>query len=85
MDTDGSLFVSVPSSDLADSYCNRVVRIGRILEEANAFSVTFIPDVLGEFNKSGFTTRESAIAYEQEILDAHLVDVLKSKNFNINN
>lgn len=70
----GTIVMTIPHRDskaILGDYTN-VKRIGDINESRNGYSVTFLDEKLSKYARDGFDSYDEAIAYEQDILNAHL-------------
>ena len=65
------------SSDVGEA--QSVTRVGTIVECDGIYNTEFQLDELKVYNKRGFHSRDEAIAYEQDILDTHLAEILVDK------
>lgn len=64
------------SKIVPDVSSDTIKRVGNIIPTAPGYAVEFqVPD-LQVYNRTGFLDRESAVEYEQDILDKHLSEVL---------
>ena len=70
---DGSVYLVSPK---AENSAIKTNRLGNILQHEGIYNVEFVLPDLAQFNKSGFTTRDEAICYEQEIINKHLAELL---------
>lgn len=83
----GTVYIALPKAQesgystslrLVNGVVQNTIRVGSIIEHEleSTFSVEFQVDFLKEFNKDGFSSRQSAVEYEQRVLNKHLPDYL---------
>lgn len=73
------IITTLPSSKsniVPDVSPDTIKRVGNIVPTAPGYAVEFQMPDLQVYNHTGFLDRESAIEYEQDILDKHLSEVL---------
>ena len=73
-------YITLPSKNisqaLTDIEPDSIIRAGEIVSDSSGYSVSFKFKELQVYNKTGFSDRQSAILYEQEILDKYLAEVI---------
>ena len=72
----GSMIATLPHAD-SDLLIGRnmgTIRVGNILPEGDLYRVEFLCEELKKYSKSGFTSYDLAVSYEQDILDSHLIE-----------
>lgn len=64
------------SKIIPDISSDTIKRVGKIISDAQGYSVAFQLPELQVYNHTGFPDRQSAVKYEQDILDKHLSEVI---------